>query len=228
MGIQAVKRAVLQLVLNDHIAAVIAMGGVGGGMDYRASGYGVHVVQRPARSIPPERFNVDTLMKFDGYGACLGSDEGPGKAVGSSFPRLGFLPFKIAVYIHVKVLRAVVQQGCIFRGEAHYNIRHQEWHAPKKQEDAGQERKGFAVHADTRGAGSDPPPAGADHGTVFVFFRVFGLLLFLSRVLAGKKRLGNGGQFVDGFFSLGIRRGNKFRHGGKIRRGEPSHDCQFS
>lgn len=40
MGIQAVKRAVLQLVLNDHIAAVIAMGGVGGGMDYRASGYG--------------------------------------------------------------------------------------------------------------------------------------------------------------------------------------------
>ena len=98
----------------------------------------------------------------------------------------------------------------------------------KKQEDAGQERKGFAVHADTRGAGSDPPPAGADHGTVFMFFRVFGLLLFLSRVLAGKKRLGNGGQFVDGFFSLGIRRGNKFRHGGKIRRGEPSHDCQFS
>lgn len=66
------------------------------------------------------------------------------------------------------------------------------------------------------------------HGTVFVFFRVFGLLLFLSRVLAGKKRLGNGGQFVDGFFSLGIRRWNKFRHGGKIRRGEPSHDCQFS
>ena len=37
MGIQAVKRAVLQLVLNDHIAAVIAMGGVGGGMGYGAS-----------------------------------------------------------------------------------------------------------------------------------------------------------------------------------------------
>lgn len=52
MGIQAVKRAVLQLVLNDHIAAVIAMGGVGGGMDYRASGYGVHVVQRRARKHP--------------------------------------------------------------------------------------------------------------------------------------------------------------------------------
>ena len=36
------------------------------------------------------------------------------------------------------------------------------------------------------------------------------------------------GFYIGGFFSLGIRRGNKFRHGGKIRRGEPSHDCQFS
>ena len=44
------------------------MGWVGGGMDYRASGYGVHVVQRRAGSIPPERFNVDTLMKLTATG----------------------------------------------------------------------------------------------------------------------------------------------------------------
>ena len=128
MRVEGINGTAFDIMLDDDVASVVGGAGFMTHMGYSSRSRSSDVIQRFATGVSLCRSDIDAFVELQIDDFLALTLRAPHVAEGSAFPNLRRDALEIAVHIHVKVLRLVLQEGVVVRRK----IKHRGLNGPRQ------------------------------------------------------------------------------------------------